>query len=335
MLAEAALERNCVTGRRQFASPRLLYRSAPAFTPLDGEDIDLNALEALLVEWRARASQAHEDLAAVGAIVTGLAARRRNADGVCDLIRAHFGEAMVATADDPNLESWLAFMGACGTLSRRHAKTTIINLDIGGGAANAALGRDGEVLATGCVFIGARHFVFEPGGYRLLSLSPMGRELADELEIEARPGSEMSPSAISALTAWYVAGLEAIVQGRSDHFDSPAGRSHQQVPFAAPNADEAEITFSGGVGELIYHLARGERPPGTTAFGDLGVDLAQAILASPLLSRSVRRLAPEFSGRATIAGMTLHGTEMSGNSLFLSPGVVPPIRDLPPDPVDL
>jgi len=36
MLAEAALERNCATGRRQFASSKLLYRSGLVSTPLNG-----------------------------------------------------------------------------------------------------------------------------------------------------------------------------------------------------------------------------------------------------------------------------------------------------------
>lgn len=331
MLAEAALERNCVTGRRQFSAPRLIYRSDSVFTPIDGEAIDFPALEALLGDWRRHWHGHDEDLAAAGAIVTGLAARRRNASGIRELIRRHFGEAVVATADDPSLESWLAFMGGCGALSRYHAQTAMINLDIGGGTTNPALGRNGEVLSTGCVFIGARHFVFAPGGYRLLSLSPMGRALADELGVGAEVGADLTAEAVDRLVGWYVAGLEALCLGRTDYFSGPAGCLLHQVPFhlSEETAAAAEITFSGGVGELVYRLAAGEAVPGTTAFGDLGLDLARAIAASPLLSRSLKRLVPELRGRATVTGMAMHGTELSGGSLYLSRGAALPLCDLP------
>src|SRR5262249_33838677 len=65
---------------------------------------------------------------------------------------------------------------------------------------------------------------------------------------------------------------------------------HCQVEFVPPDDSEGEspgaepvITLSGGVGELAYRCARGEPLPGTTAFGDLGIDLARRICASPIL----------------------------------------------------
>ena len=47
-----------------------------------------------------------------------------------------------------------------------------LNVDIGGGTANLASGRAGEVAELGCLSIGARHVRVEPGTYRLLGLSP-------------------------------------------------------------------------------------------------------------------------------------------------------------------
>ncbi|HVI51476.1 MAG TPA: ethanolamine ammonia-lyase reactivating factor EutA [Candidatus Sulfotelmatobacter sp.] len=329
LLAEAALERNCVTGRRQFGTPRTLCRPAPVFTPFHGNDIDLDAVENLLQSWLAAAPPATGKIVAGGAIVTGLAARRNNADALRDMIRRSIGEAMVATADDPCLESWLAFMGGCGTLSRYHADKAIINLDIGGGTTNPALGRDGVVLATGCVFIGARHFTFAPGTYRLTGLSDMGSALAAELQIPHGIGDVLPPPCVDALVGWYVAGLEALCRGDNSHFDSPVGGLHRQVAFCPLDVADADITFSGGVGELVYRLAAGQDVPGTTAFGDLGIDLARAIVASSRLSKSLERLIPEHRGRATVTGMTLHGTEISGSSLYLPDDSPLPLTDLP------
>jgi hypothetical protein len=70
-------------------------------------------------------------------------------------------------------------------------------------------------------------------------------------------------------------------------------------------------------------------PPETTEFGDLGGELAQRILSSEVLSKHVQRFVPENGGRATVYGITLHSTEVSGATLFLrNPGALP-LRDLP------
>ena len=60
------------------------------------------------------------------------------------------------------------------------------------------------------------------------------------------------------------------------------------------------VTFSGGVGELIYQQVAGEGLPTTTYFGDLGIDLARRIIASPLLAANLEQFVPENRGRATV-----------------------------------
>jgi ethanolamine utilization protein EutA len=89
------------------------------------------------------------------------------------------------------------------------------------------------------------------------------------------------------------------------------------------------ITLSGGVGELVYNHIRGEPLPPTTAFGDLGIDLARRLIQSPVLSRHLRTHVPANFGHATVYGLSLHGTEVSGTTPYLPyPGVLP-LRDLP------
>ena len=82
-------------------------------------------------------------------------------------------------------------MGNCHALSKSHPTTPILNLDIGGGTTNLALGLDGQVLATGCLFVGARHFEFAPGGYTLKRLSPYATALLEHLKIGSRLGDTL------------------------------------------------------------------------------------------------------------------------------------------------
>jgi ethanolamine utilization protein EutA len=331
MVATAAVGLNCTTGRIDLGPPRVTYRSTPVFTPFNGQNIDAGRLDGLIEQWLAESGVRLDELFAGGVIITGLAAKRENAAEVARLVGQRIGETVIATADDPCLESWLAFMGSCSVLSRFHAGTPFVNIDIGGGTTNTALGIDGHVRRTGCHFVGARHLQFDPGTYRLRGLSPYGRALLDDLGIRKDPGALLTAMELEAVLDFYVAALEAIATGEARFFEPPIGRLHQQVGFAleALGPSPPVLVFSGGVGELVYRKHRGEELPGTTHYGDLGIDLAERILRSPVLSAHVDDFVPENMGRATVYGLTLHSTEISGATIFLSSQDLLPLRDLP------
>ncbi len=167
--------------------PRVLFRGDPVFTPFKDEVIDEAAIRGLIETWLEQADVRPQQLFSGGVIITGLAARRHNAQALAQLVGQLIGNALITRADDGGLESWLAFMGSCSALSRFHAQQPMLNLDIGGGTTNAAWGLEGNVLASGCHFIGARHLQFEPGSYRLSGMSEFGRALLDHLAIGKHP----------------------------------------------------------------------------------------------------------------------------------------------------
>jgi ethanolamine utilization protein EutA len=330
MLASARVGMNAVTGRMEFGTPRVLYRSEPVFTPFRGKEIDPVQLNRHVAQWTAESGVLWDDIFAGGVIITGLAAQRTNADTIARMVGGRFSEAVVATADDPCLESWLAFMGSCSVLSRFHAKTPFINLDIGGGTTNSAYGLNGNVLHTGCHFLGARHFQFEPGGYRLTGMSSHGRSLLTRLGIEKGPGKRLTSLETEAVLGFYITALEAVATGDTGFFADPDTGVYQQVPFAFDRAKSAPVVvFSGGVGELVYRQSRGKKMPDVTHYGDLGIDLAVRIAASPILAAHIDTLVPENSGRATVYGLALHSTEISGSTIFLPTPDVLPCRNLP------
>lgn len=330
MMATAGVEHSCATGRMGFGVPQVEYRSKPVFTPFNDNKIDLARLDVHIDRWIAESGIRWDSLFSGGVIITGLAAKRINAAALARLIGERIGEAVVATADDPRLESWLAFMGSCSILSRFHAETPFINIDIGGGTTNPAFGKNGSVLSTGCHFIGARHFQFEPGTYRLISMSPYGKALLNDLGIEKSPGKDLSFQEINTILNFYIDALEAISSGNTDFFSSPITKRYQQVPFVFESTEATPVlVFSGGVGELIYLVSQGKELPGTTHYGDLGIDLAKRIVQSPLLAANIGDLVPDNQGRATVYGLTLHSTEISGSTIFLPASDILPRRDLP------
>ncbi|MGC5701794.1 ethanolamine ammonia-lyase reactivating factor EutA [Pseudomonas sp. NFXW11] len=330
LIAEASLSSHCVTGRMALNEPRVLFRGDPVFTPFKEQMIDAAAIQGLIETWLEQAGVQPGQLFSGGVIITGLAARRHNAQALAQLVGQLIGNALISRADDGGLESWLAFMGSCSALSRVHPQQPLLNLDIGGGTTNAAWGLDGNVLASGCHFIGARHLQFEPGSYRLSGVSVFGQALLDHLAISKACGQVLERPELDALINWYIDALVALVEGDRRFFTSPLGRLTEQLPLILPEHPATPaLTFSGGVGELLYRHLQGEPMPGTTHYGDLGIDLALAIARHPRLTQHAKRLVPENRGRATVYGLTLHNTEISGSTLFLPRPEVLPLKDLP------
>ena len=303
VVAVAQLTQRALCARWEITNIHERYRSEMEFTPLDGDQLDVGALAALLDSWLAAGQVRADDIFGGGALVTGLAAQRANAQAVVQLVRQRLRQALVATAGDPCLESWLAFMGSCALLSRAHPHIPFLNLDIGGGTTNLAQGRAGAVERTGCLFVVVRHVQLEPGGYRIAGLSEYARARFDHLGIQRDVGQSLTGGEVDAVLDFYLRLLETEVGGtrRSDAnlaTDSIA-RMHRHVPFQ-PTAErsQAVVTLSGGVGELVYAHLQGQRWPATTAFGDLGIDLARRLVEGSPWSAQFRKFVPQSAGRA-------------------------------------
>ncbi len=327
VVATAQLGYDGVTGRSELTQLSESYRSEMVFTPMRGDGLDLEQLEFYLQKWLATTRP--EDIFGGGALLTGLAAQTPNAADLIHLIERRLGAALIATAEDPCFESWLAFMGSCASLSRDYPSTPMINLDIGGGTTNLALGRNGEVLRTGCLFVGARHVQVEPGTYRIVRLSRWAIQLFDSLGIRKSVGDSLVPEEVEQILDFYLMLLEAAVAGDPEPFQKPIGRLHEQSAFQLPLATEAVVTLSGGVGELIYSHLRGQPWPSKTSFCDLGIDIARGLAGLSRWTDHFRRYVPLGSGRATVYGLLQHSTQVSGTTLFLpNPGVLP-LRNVP------
>lgn len=328
VVAEASITRAAGTGRVELGALEERYRSEIAFTPFAGDAIDVAAAAALLDRWMAEAGVEAGSLFGGGAIITGLAARRRNAAELAALVQARVGEAVLAVADDPRLEAWVAFMGSAAPLSRARPGEPLVNLDIGGGTTDLALGVSGEVQRTGCLLVGARHVALDPRSRRIASLTPEARAVFQHLGLSCGPGDPLAQAEAEAVVGFYRSLIEAALEGRADAFADPVAARHLSIPFALPaGIGEPTLTFSGGVGELIYAGLAGRPLPGPAHHGDLGVDLARAILASPRLMARVAT--PASMGRATAYGLLRHATQLSGATLFLPRPEALPLRDLP------
>lgn len=310
VLASAGIRKNSVSGRMEFYDYRIEKPPEVRFTPLTADDlIDLKTLSAYFDDWLPKVRR---DLHG-GAIVTGLTARKKNAGEIEKLLRKKLGNLVCATLEDPRLESWVSFMGSAHDLSCEHPEEVFLNLDIGGGTTNLAIGRAGKVEDTASYFVGARHFRFRPGTFELTHLSSHARELAPHAVI----GKVLE---VTPIVGEYVKILEGWARG----VDQAPATLHQ-VGFVGKPLRPTAITFSGGVGELVY----GKRKTKRTEYGDLGGELADAIRKSAVLGPHVKRFMPSNRGLATVVGLAIHNQEISGTSIYIAEGISPPFPQLP------
>ncbi|GAB1484162.1 hypothetical protein MASR2M78_29790 [Treponema sp.] len=176
-LALVAIARAGQIPRLDIADRSVLYESDIVLTPFsDRENIDAEALSAILrTEYqRAGISPAQVETGAV--IITGETARKKNAQAVLAATAGLAGDFVVTVAG-PNVEGMIAGRGSgTAAFSRQHF-CTVANLDIGGGSANAAIFRAGQLLCSSAMNFGGR--VMELDGTLLHSVTPAGRSILD------------------------------------------------------------------------------------------------------------------------------------------------------------
>jgi ethanolamine utilization protein EutA len=321
------LARNAVTGRTEITNIEPSCYSPQVFTPFADGRLDEVALASHLERWLIDVEPAQ--LFGGGAMITGLAAEASNAAAFARQTRRYLKDAIIAVAVDPRLESWLAFMGNCVDLSRANPRQVFVNVDIGGGTTNVAVGQKGEVSRTGSFFVGARHLQVVPGSYEIARVSPYARRLLEHLAIGKNIGDSLAEGEVDAIIDWQLSLLESMLAGLSPVGGALLIDLHTQAPLRGPfDLADAAITLSGGVGQLAYDAARGRGVPATTAFGDLGIDMARRLVERPFWRKHVNNYVPPGLGRATLFGLLRYYTQVSGATLFLSDGDMLPLNDL-------
>src|SRR5690606_34668370 len=140
----------------------------------------------------------------------------------------------------------------------------------------------------------------------------------------------LSSTEVGQIVHFYLRQLLAAIAGEAPSPNDPLPNEHVQAPFVMPHlaGRSPAITLSGGVGQLVYRLRASDVLPGPSQYGDLGGELAQAILNCPAIADRLS-LVPEGLGHATVFGLLRHSTEVSGATLYLpNPGRLP-LSDVP------
>src|SRR5258708_39229311 len=233
--------RYVVTTRETF------YESDILLTPYSAEEtIDADALGAFIERQYKDAKVDPEEIDTGALILTGVAVRRRNARKIGELFARQAGKMVAVSAGD-NLETVMAAYGSGAVARSIRDRTTVMNVDVGGGTSKISICSEGRVVDLTAVDVGARLVCLDASG-RIARIEEAGRRFASELGIKLELGARLAPEAARALAARMADRLfEAMAGG-----PPPAPRTGLLLPHPpAPRRPRHPVTLSGGGAEYI------------------------------------------------------------------------------------
>lgn len=295
--------------RISIVDKKVIFRSEIFFTPLLSQtEIDGEAVKHILESQYKKAGIIPKDVKTGAVIITGETARKENANVVLNTLSGLAGDFVVATAG-PDLESVLSGRGAGADTFAKEKRTTVANIDVGGGTSNIAVFDHGQLVGTTCLDIGGRLIKVDKETKKITYIYTKIRELARIHGIQIEVGDTADVLKLRKI-CWWMADLigQSLHLSPKDAFYSNIFTNQGQGLKAGvtPKA----VTFSGGVADYIYQ--QGDED--IFKYGDIGIILGEEIQKSTFL-KEVELFQAAETIRATVVGAGTHTTEISGSTI--------------------
>jgi len=307
--------------RIDIADRRVLHESEIVFTPLvDPETIDAEALSAFIKAEYGRAGITPGEVETGAAIITGETARKKNADAVLNAIAGLAGDFVVTVAG-PNVEGMIAGRGSGAAAWSRQHFSTVTAVDIGGGSANAAFFRLGELVSSTAMNFGGR--VIELDGGAVRSFTRAGGAILAAAGLRLSPGDRPSLADLRKATDAMADLALLLVEGGT----SPLAEQLYQSRPLPSEARPKVLMFSGGVGYYYYDPIPLRSVEDVAVHGDVGPLLAESLRANTGLSRYAIQK-PRETRRATVIGASAQSLSLSGSTIWADDSILP-LKNVP------
>jgi len=301
----------------------ILYRSNVHLTPLLGPDqVDAAALEQILRQEYQRANVSPQQVETGAVIITGETAKKRNADAILEALSALAGDFVVTVAG-PHLESMISGRGAGADVYSREHYTTVTSVDIGGGSANTAIFKQGQMIAAAAMNFGGRIIQLEPSDGQITHIAGPAHLIIKHLGLPFAVGYTPTLDQLRAFTDC-MAGLTVhLIEGTTD---SLAGRLMLTDPSPV-SGHGTLLFFSGGIGYYFYNPLTLTSVADVALHGDVGPLLAESIRLHPAIRSYAIRQPPETM-QATVMGASSQTVTLSGSTIWAEAEILP-IRNVP------
>jgi len=318
------LKRDELSDSRRFLIQKrnVIYEGRIITTPLlDNDRIDIDKLTDFLKAEYKRAGIDPADIQTGAVVVTGETAKKDNARQIAEALSKDAGKFVAATAG-PNFESLISAMGSGSTARSKNYNKTILSCDIGGGTSNIAISKNGEIISTSCISVGAILLGVNAEG-KIWRIDKPAMKVMDHIGLNYGIGDQIPKGDIERIATKFAEALIEVITG-------PASSSLAKQLMVTNDLDFPdridEYSFSGGVAELIYGR--------NGNYDDIGQILADKIksltfkLASPVIE-------PVNKIRATVIGAGAYSLSISGSSGFMDDKLTFPIKNVPVIRVDV
>lgn len=300
----------------------IIHESPILLTPyVDKTTIDTDQLGDFIHEAYRNANLTPEDIDTGAIIVTGEAAKKKNAEAIAALFSAEAGKFVCATAGH-NLEAILASYGSGAVHMTYHegGDFTVMNVDVGGGTSKIAIVQGGKVIDTCAVEVGARLIAMDESG-KINRLEDTALKIAKIAGIpNLAVGGTMSDDQKDKFSQVMCDALFQVLERRPL---SPEVESLLLTPNIEYTDPIHAIMFSGGVAEFVYGYEKRN-------LGDLGVQFGKKVRArvNQLGAGNIPLRPAEVRIRATVIGASQYTVQVSGNTIYLSHPDLLPLRNL-------
>jgi ethanolamine utilization protein EutA len=298
----------------------ILHESPILLTPyIDKTTIDTDKLGDFIHEAYRKAGLTPKDIDTGAVIVTGEAAKKKNAEAISALFSAQAGKFVCATAGH-NLEAILAAYGSGAVHLTMHEGNnyTVMNVDIGGGTSKIAITQNGKVIDTCAVEVGARLVAMDEQG-KINRLEDTGVKIGNQAGVKLALGQTMKDDEKEKMAAILCDSLFEVVERGAL---SPFVKSLLLTPELDYTDRVNALMFSGGVSEYVYGLEKRN-------LGDLGNQMGRRVRERAEKLAAKMPLKPaDVRIRATVIGASQYTVQVSGNTIYLSHAELLPLRNL-------
>lgn len=302
---------------------KVIYQSPIVFTPLIDEiTIDADGLNQIVRGEYAKAGVDPNQVETGAVIITGEAAKKKNADEILRALSGLAGEFVVSVAG-PNVESLIAGKGAGAAQYSQTNYATVTNVDIGGGSANSATFRSGNMIGAAAMNYGGRMIEIEHSTGKVRHIAEPAKHILNDIALRLEIGDSPSLEDLRRFTDRMADMTVELIEGTQ----SPLAQKIYLTPPVGVSGKGSVLMFSGGIGHYYYNPILINSVSDATIHDDVGPLLAESLRNHAVLN-SYQVVPPAETLRATVLGASTETVTLSGSTIWAEREILP-LKNVP------
>jgi ethanolamine utilization protein EutA len=302
---------------------KVIYQSPIVFTPLiDFETIDADKLNEIVRGEYFVAGVDPSQVETGAVIITGETAKKKNADEILRALSGLAGEFVVSVAG-PNVESLIAGKGAGAADYSQKNYAMVTNVDIGGGSANSATFRSGNLIGAAAMNYGGRILEIENSTGQVRHIADPAKQILNDIGLRLEVGDSPSLEDLRRITDRMADMTVELIEGTS----SPLAQKIYLTPPVGDSGKGSVLMFSGGIGHYYYNPIPINSVSDVTVYDDVGPLLAESLRKHAVLN-SYQIVAPSETVRATVLGASTQTVTLSGSTIWAEREILP-LKNVP------